>query len=89
MPKNRKRYCYMFKNWEDAREACCEVMQAEFGFPSVFRLSDPEETDVAMKLYHIEGTIADSFLKILGFKPMQKCLLLGHTDGELGFSCQR
>ena len=85
-PENRKRYSYMFKNWNDAREACREVMQAEFGFPSVFRLSDPEETDVAMKLYHIEGTIADTVLKTLGYKPMEKCLLLGHTDGERGFS---
>ena len=85
-PENRKNYSYMFKNWQDAREACREIMQAEFGFPSVFRLSDPEETDVAMKLYHIEGTIADSVLKILGYQPMQKCLLLGHTDGERTFS---
>lgn len=85
-PKNRKRYSYMFKDWQSAREACREVMQAEFGFPSVFRLSDPEETDVAMKLYHIEGTPADSLLKAFGYKPMQKCLLLGHTDGERAFS---
>ncbi|MHC1739527.1 MAG: FAD-binding oxidoreductase [Anaerolineaceae bacterium] len=86
MPQNRRRYSYMFKNWQAAREACREIMQSEFGFPSVFRLSDPEETDVAMKLYHIEGTIADSFLKLFGYKPMQKCLLLGHTEGERGFS---
>lgn len=86
-PENRFRYSYMFKNWEDAREACSEIMQAEFGFPSVFRLSDPEETDVAMKLYHIEGTPADTVLKVLGYQPMQKCLLLGHTDGEKAFSC--
>jgi alkyldihydroxyacetonephosphate synthase len=86
MPENRKRFSYMFKTWEEAREASREIMQAEFGFPSVFRLSDPEETDVAMKLYHIEGTIADTFLKALGYKPMQKCLLLGFTEGEKGFS---
>ncbi len=86
MPQNRRRYSYMFKNWQDAREACREIMQAEFGFPSVFRLSDPEETDVAMKLYHIEGTIADSVLKLFGYKPMEKCLLLGHTEGERSFS---
>lgn len=85
-PKNRCRYSYMFKNWDDAREACREIMQAEFGYPSVFRLSDPEETDVAMKLYHIEGTPADTVLKAFGFKPMQKCLLLGHTEGERAFS---
>lgn len=86
MPQNRRRYSYMFKNWKDGREACREIMQGEFGFPSVFRLSDPEETDVAMKLYHIEGTIADTFLKVAGYKPGQKCLLLGHTEGERGFS---
>ncbi len=85
-PQNRKRYSYVFKDWHSAREACREIMQSEFGFPSVFRLSDPEETDVAMKLYHIEGTPADTFLKAFGYKPMQKCLLLGHTDGELTFS---
>ena len=51
-PDNRRRYSYMFKNWEDAVEACREIMQGEFGFPSVFRLSDPEETDVAMRIYH-------------------------------------
>jgi alkyldihydroxyacetonephosphate synthase len=86
MPKNRRRFSYMFKNWTDARNACREIMQFEFGYPSVFRLSDPEETDVAMKLYHIEDSLADSVLKTAGFKPMQKCLLLGHTDGEKAFS---
>ncbi len=86
LPQNRKRYSYMFRNWKEAREACREIMQAEFGMPSVFRLSDPEETDVAMQLYHIAGTIADTFLNVLGYKPMERCLLLGHTDGERGFS---
>jgi alkyldihydroxyacetonephosphate synthase len=86
MPQNRRRYSYMFKSWQAAQAACREIMQAEFGFPSVFRLSDPEETDVAMKLYHIEGTIADSVLKLFGYEPMQKCLLLGHSEGERSFS---
>ncbi len=86
MPGNRRRYSYMFKNWDDAVEACREIMQCECGFPSVFRLSDPEETDVAMKLYHIEGTPADTFLKLTGYQPMQKCLLLGLTDGERGYA---
>lgn len=86
MPNNRRRYSYMFKTWQDAMDACREIMQCECGYPSVFRLSDPEETDVAMKLYHIEGTPADSFLKLTGYQPMQKCLLLGLTDGEQGYA---
>lgn len=85
-PGNRRRFSYMFKNWDDAVAACREIMQCEFGYPSVFRLSDPEETDVAMKLYHIEGSPADTILKLSGYQPMQKCLLLGMTDGEKGFS---
>ena len=35
----------MFKNWENAKNAAREIMQRESGFPSVFRLSDPEETN--------------------------------------------
>lgn len=86
MPENRKKFSYMFKNWEDAMAASREVMQGEFGYPSVFRISDPEETDVMMHLYHIADSAADSLLKSMGYKPMQKCLMLGFTDGELGFS---
>ncbi len=85
-PQNRRRFSFMFKNWQDARGACREIMQGEFGFPSVFRLSDPEETDVAMRLYHIAGTPADTLLRVTGYQPMQKCLLLGHTEGERAFS---
>lgn len=86
LPQNKHRYSYMFKSWDNAVDACREIMQSECGYPSVFRLSDPEETDVAMKLYHIEGTPADSILKLAGYRPMKKCLLLGLTDGERGFS---
>ena len=42
MPEKPKKFSYIFKNWDDAREAAREIMQGQFGFPSVFRLSDPE-----------------------------------------------
>jgi len=86
MPENCLRYSYMFKNWDDAVNAVREIMQSETGYPSVFRLSDPEETDVAMRLYGVEGTPADTLLKAFGFQPMQKCLLLGTVDGSAEFS---
>jgi alkyldihydroxyacetonephosphate synthase len=86
MPENQKRFSYMFKNWDDAINASREIMQGEFGLPSVFRMSDPEETDVGMRLYGIEDTPASSVLNMLGFKPMQKCLLLGMTDGDITYS---
>ena len=83
---NRKKFSYIFKTWKDARNAAREIMQAEAGFPSVFRLSDPEETDVMLKLYKVEGTILEKMMNTLGFKPMERCLFLGWTEGERGFS---
>jgi len=81
-PEARQRFSFVFRDWESGCEACREVMQGEFGFPSVFRLSDPEETDVAFKLYGVEGTPLDPILKRLGYRPLERCLLLGHTDGD-------
>ncbi|MDD5493223.1 MAG: FAD-binding oxidoreductase [Dehalococcoidia bacterium] len=86
MPQNTRRFSYLFKNWEDGLNACREVMQAESGYPSVFRISDPEETDVAMRMYHVHGTPADILLRRLGYQPMQRCLLLGTADGDRGFA---
>jgi alkyldihydroxyacetonephosphate synthase len=85
-PENIQRYSYLFKNWEDAQLAVREIMQAEAGFPSVFRLSDPEETDVAMRMYHIHDSSADAVLKTLGYQPMQRCLLLGSCDGDKAYA---
>lgn len=85
-PENIRRFSFIFKNWQDALNATREIMQGQFGYPSVFRLSDPEETEVAMKQYGIEGTIIDKMLKLKGYKPMQKCLLLGTTEGDADFA---
>ncbi|MAT44567.1 MAG: FAD-binding oxidoreductase [Anaerolineaceae bacterium] len=86
LPQNRRYYSYMFRNWEDALMACREVMQGEIGKPSVFRLSDAEETDVAMKLYGVDGSPADKLLQSLGFARNKKCLLLGTTDGSAPYT---
>jgi alkyldihydroxyacetonephosphate synthase len=85
-PGNRRRFSYMFKTWEDAQNAAREIMQAEAGFPSVFRISDPEETEIAMKLYGVEGTPADTLLTTLGYRQNEKCLMLGTTEGDRVFS---
>ena len=85
-PGNNRRFSFIFKNWDDAINAAREIMQGEFGYPSAFRLSDPEETDVAMKLYGVEGTIIDKMLKLRGYKSGEKCLLLGNTDGNRGLT---
>jgi alkyldihydroxyacetonephosphate synthase len=86
LPDNRRYFAYMFKDWESAKTSVREIMQSECGFPSVFRLSDAEETDVALKLYGVEGTLADTVLNRLGYHPNQRCLLIGTCDGEGGFT---
>jgi alkyldihydroxyacetonephosphate synthase len=85
LPENRRRFAYLFKDWDAALDAYRAILQGEFGFPSVFRLSDPEETDVAMRMYNIHDTLADAFLRRSGYQPMQRCLLLGSVDGERDF----
>ena len=86
MPGNTRRFSYLFRTWEDALSAYREVMQGEFGLPSVFRLSDPEETDVAMRMYHVHGTTADTLLRAMGYLPMKRCMLLGTVDGDSTFT---
>jgi len=86
MPKNRQRFGFIFPDWLSAVNASREISQAEFGMPAVFRISDPEETHIGLKLYGIEGTIFDKLMNLRGFKPMQRCLMLASADGEKHFT---
>lgn len=86
MPENRKRFSFVFKSWQDGVDAAREVMQGEFGFPSVFRLSDPEETAVAFRLYGVADTPIDTMLCMRGYRDGERVLMLGFTEGEKNFS---
>ncbi len=86
MPENRKRFSYIFKNWNIAMTAAREMMQCECGYSSVFRVSDPEETSLMLRLYNVDDTPLKHLFKVKGFKDMERCLFIGFTDGEKGFS---
>ena len=86
MPETVQRFSYMFPNWEIAQSAAREIMQSEAGLPSVFRLSDPEETNVMLRLYGVMDTPLKHLFKMKGFKQGEMCLFLGFTNGEMGFS---
>lgn len=86
MPQNTRRFSFIFPTWEKGLTAVREIMQGEFGFPSVFRLSDPEETDIALKLYGVEGTPIDTLMKLAGYKKGERCLFLGTSDGDADFT---
>jgi len=86
MPENRIRFSYIFKTWEDGMEAAREMMQAECGYSSVFRLSDQEETSFMLKLYNVDETPLQKILETAGYKDMERSLFIGFTDGEKGYS---
>jgi alkyldihydroxyacetonephosphate synthase len=86
MPETVKRFSYMFKDWETAQAAAREIMQSEAGYPSVFRLSDPEETGVMIHMYGVMDTPLRYLFDLKGFKLNEMCLFLGFTNGEKGFS---
>ena len=86
MPENRQRFAFIFPSWEKTVYAAREISQGEFGMPAVFRISDPEETNVALKLYGVEGTVIDKIMNFRGFKPNRRCLFIGLAQGEKGFT---
>ncbi|MCL1931953.1 MAG: FAD-binding oxidoreductase [Treponema sp.] len=86
MPQTIKRFSYMFANWEIGQQAAREIMQSEGGYPSVFRLSDPEETGLMMRLYNVDESPLRHLFKLKGFIDGEMCLYLGFTNGEKGFS---
>jgi alkyldihydroxyacetonephosphate synthase len=86
MPETIKRFSFMFSDWETAQKAAREIMQSEAGYPSVFRLSDPEETSIMLYMYGVMDSPLKNIFKMKGFKPGEMCLFLGFTNGEKGFS---
>ncbi|GHV21071.1 oxidoreductase [Spirochaetia bacterium] len=85
-PKTIQRFSFMFKDWETGQAAAREMMQSEAGHPSVFRLSDPEETTLTMHLYGLVDSPVSRILNLFGMKVGSMCLFLGFTNGEAGFS---
>jgi len=85
-PQTIKRFSFMFANWETAQEAAREIMQCEAGYPSVFRVSDPEETELMMRMYNVDESPLRHLFKLKGFKKDEMCLYLGFTNGEKMFS---
>ena len=85
-PQTANPFTFMFPGFESAVEAARKISQAGFGMPSVFRVSDPEETDIALKMYGIEGGMMDKMMRLKGLKPGSRCLMMGRTDGERSFS---
>lgn len=88
LPQNTKHASFVFKNFETAVEAMRIVMQSGIGLPHLYRISDPEETEVAFKTKGFDGTLADRALNMLGYKSGERCLMFVAVEGAKGYTKQ-
>ncbi len=85
-PKNTKHVSFVFKDFQSAVEAMRNSMQSGIGFPHLFRISDPEETEIAFKTKGFDGTIADRFLNLLGYRSGKRCLMFVAAEGNKSYT---
>ncbi|HAK61034.1 MAG TPA: FAD-binding oxidoreductase [Nitrospiraceae bacterium] len=86
MPENHQRFAFLFPSWQAAVDASREIIQGEFGLPAVYRISDPEETEIGLTLHGIGNTAWDRLLILRGFLPMKRSLCIGTVEGEKGYA---
>jgi alkyldihydroxyacetonephosphate synthase len=87
-PENTSFASFVFKDFNSAVDAMRDCMQSGIGLPHLFRISDPEETDIAFKTKNFEGTIADKFINLLGYKSGSRCLMFMAVEGEKSYTKQ-
>ncbi len=85
LPQNRRRLAFMFADWKAAVDAGREISQGQFGRPAVFRISDPDETEIGLKLYRFNDTLLERSVSRMGYKPGRRCLCLATAEGEREF----
>lgn len=87
-PNQTNHASFVFKNFEAAVNAMRTVMQSGIGLPHLFRISDPEETEIAFKTKEFDGTIADKVLNTLGYKSGDRCLMFVAVEGSESYTRQ-
>ncbi len=85
-PANTASAAFIFRSFEAAVEAMRKIIQSESGKPHLFRISDPDETDIAFRTGGFSGTLADRALQALGFKPGSRCLMFVTVEGESDYA---
>lgn len=85
-PKNTQYASFIFKSFESATKTMREIMQSDFGKPHLFRISDPEETDIAFKTKGFEEKFSNKVLKALGYIPGKRCLMFVSVEGDAAYT---
>lgn len=85
-PQNTTLAAFIFRSFEQAVESMRRMIQSEYGKPYMFRISDPEETDIAFRTSGFDGTFSDRFLMRLGFRTGSRCLMFVTVEGEKDYA---
>ncbi|MCD4792430.1 MAG: FAD-binding oxidoreductase [Bacteroidales bacterium] len=85
-PQNTAYASFVFKNFESAVNAMREIMQSEFGKPHLFRISDPDETDIAFKTKGFDEKFSNKVLKALGYTSGERCLMFVSVEGDAAYT---
>lgn len=85
-PQNTSFASFIFRSFEQAVAAMQEIIQSEYGKPHLFRISDPDETDIAFKTKGFDNSFSDRLLKGLGFLPGKRSLMFVAVDGDKDFT---
>ena len=85
-PQNTSYASFIFKSFEQAVAAMQKIIQCEYGKPHLFRISDPDETDIAFKTKGFDNSFSDKLLKVLGFLPGKRSLMFVAVEGDKDFT---
>ncbi len=86
LPENTQYASFIFKDFESATNAMREMMQAEYGLPHLFRISDPEETDFAFKSKDFDQKFSNKVLNWMGYKSGSRCLMFVTVEGDSDYT---
>jgi alkyldihydroxyacetonephosphate synthase len=85
-PQNTSYASFIFKSFEQAVAAMQKIIQSEYGKPHLFRISDPDETDIAFKTKGFDNSFSDKLLKGLGFLPGKRSLMFVAVEGDKDYT---
>ncbi len=85
-PQNTIMAGFVFRSFEQAVETMRRMIQSEYGRPHLFRISDPEETDIAFRTSGFDNSFADRVLRGLGFRKGSRCLMFVTVEGERDYT---
>ena len=85
-PQNTGYASFIFKSFEQAVATMQKIIQSEYGKPHLFRVSDPDETDIAFKTKGFDNSFSDRLLKMSGFLPGKRSLMFVAVEGDKDYT---